>query len=165
MEYRLARYSSLESEAVIDCDINHPVFGWIPTTVPLDDSDPETKALRDQILSEMTSADLNKRLEGGVLVDVTQAEKDEAIAEATASEAARAARIAAQEAKLVGVEFDGVMCSATKEDMWGLSSVQAWVRAGQSTDFNFDNGNTLTLTAANIDAFEAVWVPFRASFF
>ncbi len=70
-----------------------------------------------------------------------------------------------KEAKLAGVEFDSVMCSATAEDMWGLSAVANWVRAGQSTPFKFDNGNVLVLTPDNIDAFEAVWVPFRASFF
>lgn len=68
-------------------------------------------------------------------------------------------------AKLQGVEFDGVMCSATAQDMWGLKSVEDWIRGGASTNFKFDNGNTLLLSAENIDAFYAVWVPFRASFF
>lgn len=67
--------------------------------------------------------------------------------------------------KLEGVDFDGVMCSATSEDMWGLASIKDWIRAGQSTNFEFQNGNVLTLDSSNIDAFEAVWVPFRASFF
>lgn len=80
-------------------------------------------------------------------------------------ELSRQAREADKAAKLAGVEFEGVMCSATKEDMWGLASVKDWVRGGSSTNFNFDNGNTLTLTPQNIDAFEAVWIPFRASFF
>ena len=89
---------------------------------------------------------------------------DRETADLAAQAEADAAR-AAQEAKLVGIEFEGVMCSATAEDMWGLSSVKEWVRAGQSTPFVFDNGNTLVLTPANIDPFEAVWIPFRASFF
>ena len=67
--------------------------------------------------------------------------------------------------KLQGVEFAGVMCSATKEDMWGLSAVRSWVASGQDVAFEFDNGNVLTLSLANMAAFEAVWVPFRASFF
>lgn len=165
MNYRLARYSSITSTDFIDCEIDHPEFGWIPTTIPVDDRDPETQELRDQILSDLTSSDLDKKLDGDTLVAVTQAEKDAANADIAAEEAAKSALETARAAKLAGVEFNGVMCSATKEDMWGLSSVQAWIRAGQSTDFKFDNGNTLTLTAANIDAFEAVWVPFRASFF
>lgn len=68
-------------------------------------------------------------------------------------------------AKLEGVEFEGVMCSATSEDMWGLASIKEWIRAGQTTNFEFKNGNVLTLSNDNIDAFEAVWIPFRASFF
>lgn len=67
--------------------------------------------------------------------------------------------------KFAGIEFDGVMCSATKEDMWGLASVESYVRAGMATPFKFDNGSTLLLTKDNIDAFQATWVPFRASFF
>jgi hypothetical protein len=70
-----------------------------------------------------------------------------------------------EELKLEGVEFEGIMCSATSEDMWGLASTKEWIRAGQTTNFEFKNGNVLTLSNDNIDAFEAVWVPFRASFF
>lgn len=67
--------------------------------------------------------------------------------------------------KLVGVEFEGVMCSATKEDMWGLSAVALWVQAGNSTTFEFSNGNTLVLTPDNYQEFVQVWGSFRASFF
>lgn len=67
--------------------------------------------------------------------------------------------------KLVGVEFEGVMCSATKEDMWGLSSVAPWIESGNSTAFEFDNGNVLVLTPENYRAFYDVWASFRASFF
>lgn len=67
--------------------------------------------------------------------------------------------------KLQGVLFEGVLCSATKEDMWGLSSVAPWVQAGNSTAFEFDNGNTLVLTPDNYRAFTQVWGAFRASFF
>jgi hypothetical protein len=67
--------------------------------------------------------------------------------------------------KLEGVEFNGVKCSATKEDMWGLSSVEALVRSGTAINFNFDSGEALLLTPINIDEFQAVWVPFRMSFF
>lgn len=95
---------------------------------------------------------------GGVVEpEFTQAELDE--------QAAQAAKEAASTAKLVGVLFEGVMCSATAEDMWGLSSIKDWIVAGQSASFRFQNGNTLLITPANLDSFEAVWVPFRASFF
>ena len=64
-----------------------------------------------------------------------------------------------------GVMFEGILCSATAEDMWGLASIKDWVRAGSTTNFHFSNGAVLKLGPHNIDAFEATWVPFRASFF
>lgn len=89
--------------------------------------------------------------------EFTQAELD-----AQAEDAAAAQK---QTDKLVGVEFEGVMCSATAEDMWGLSAIKEWVAAGQTANFKFENGNTLAITPENYAAFQAVWVPFRASFF
>jgi hypothetical protein len=71
----------------------------------------------------------------------------------------------AQERKLEGIEFEGVMCSATKEDMWGLSSVGHLIGLGDTVNFSFSNGSTLPLTLDNIDAFNTVWWPFRVSFF
>jgi hypothetical protein len=67
--------------------------------------------------------------------------------------------------KLKGVKFEGVLCSAEAEDMWGLSSIKEFIKAGNSTPFVFNNGNTLLLTPDNLSAFEAVWVPFRLGFF
>ncbi len=67
--------------------------------------------------------------------------------------------------KLRGIEFDGVMCSATKEDFWGLSAAEDWIRAGNASMWEFSNGSKLELNKDNIDAFYAVWVPFRLSFF
>ena len=67
--------------------------------------------------------------------------------------------------KRTGVLFDGVMCSATSEDMWGLKSVEDIVASGIPVNFYFDNGNVLVLTDSNMVAFQAVWVPFRLSFF
>ena len=67
--------------------------------------------------------------------------------------------------KLLGVEFNGVMCSATAADQWGLGSIKDWVKAGGETVFHFENGNKLLLNQSNIDSFDSVWVPFRASFF
>lgn len=71
----------------------------------------------------------------------------------------------AKPTKMKGIEFQGVMCSATSEDMWGLAAVKPWILAGNSVNFNFSNGNNLVLTSANVASFEAVWIPFRASFF
>lgn len=70
-----------------------------------------------------------------------------------------------QQAKLHGVEFDGVMCSATATDMFGLGAIKGYIEAGNSTRFYFDNGNNVLLTQANLASFEAVWIPFRQSFF
>lgn len=67
--------------------------------------------------------------------------------------------------KMFGIEFEGVMCSATKEDMWGLSSIRQHVADGFPTKFEFDNGSVLNLTPENVGEFYAVWAPFRASFF
>lgn len=76
--------------------------------------------------------------------------------------------------KLSGVEYTDttganagpVMCSATKEDMWGLNSVNTSISMGSpSENFWFDNGNLLVLTPANAGEFMSVWAPFRRSFF
>jgi hypothetical protein len=67
--------------------------------------------------------------------------------------------------KFSGIKFDGVLCSAEAEDMWGLSSIKEFIKAGNSTPFVFNNGNTLLLTPDNLSSFEAVWVPFRLGFF
>ena len=77
-----------------------------------------------------------------------------------------AAQVApAADPKWVGVEFAGVMCSATSEDMWGLAALRPHILAGASFPFYFSNGSVLVLTPDNVAAFEAVWIPFRASFF
>jgi hypothetical protein len=71
--------------------------------------------------------------------------------------------------KLVGVEFQGVMCSATGNDQSGLTAVftaiQVQGAAFPATRFEFDNGNALVITTANYQAFMDVWLPFRQSFF
>lgn len=71
--------------------------------------------------------------------------------------------------KLTGIEFDGVMCSATANDQNGLAAVLLAIQlqgpAFQPTRFEFDNGSELVITLANWQAFAAVWLPFRQSFF
>ena len=76
------------------------------------------------------------------------------------------AEITKEARKLAGVEFQGVMCSATESDQNGLLSMYNFIKAGQlSPNFRFENGNTLQLNADNIDGLLAVWSPFRESFF
>lgn len=67
--------------------------------------------------------------------------------------------------KIKGVEFEGVMCSATAMDSSGLMEAREWVLAGNTTVFEFENGSELRLTPDNIGLFEATYKPFRASFF
>ncbi len=78
---------------------------------------------------------------------------------------AKAKEISSPSKKLTGIEFQGVMCSATADDMFGLASIKNWVLSGNTTNFHFENGSKLSLSPANFSAFEAVWLPFRASFF
>lgn len=82
-----------------------------------------------------------------------------------------ASRVKAEEhaKKMTGVMFDGVMCSATKDDQAGLLAL--WVDYASSpasftpTRFEFSNGNALILTRDNISNVRAVWGLFRRSFF
>jgi hypothetical protein len=71
--------------------------------------------------------------------------------------------------KLVGIEFEGVMCSASMYDQNGLLAILAAYQLQganfQPTSFEFANGNSLVITKDNIQAFIAVWMPFRQSFF
>ena len=69
------------------------------------------------------------------------------------------------ELKLKGVEIFGVMCSATKEDQWGLSSIESEVTGGMSLPFYFSNGNVLELTPDNFAEFKVAWFTFRSGFF
>ena len=71
--------------------------------------------------------------------------------------------------RMVGVEFEGVMCSATAEDQNGLVAVLTNIQIEgaefKPTRFYFANGNTLVISLANYQALRSVWLPFRQSFF
>lgn len=77
--------------------------------------------------------------------------------------------VEAVDPKMVGIQFEGVMCSATKDDQAGLLAVllssQLQGAAFKPTRFDFTNGNSLVLSRDNLAAFTAVWMPFRQSFF
>lgn len=86
--------------------------------------------------------------------------------------AAEALKKTQAQQKINGIEILGVMCSATKEDQNGLTAICTAVimarGAGQTfpdTAFEFQNGNTLTITDSNFDTVYGLWVPFRQSFF
>lgn len=93
----------------------------------------------------------------------TEAERDEYIAQKTAERDAAAF----EATKMTGIEFDGVMCSATSKDAAGLLQIKAAIDllGTFSTLFEFENGNKLRITNSNFIAFMQVWVPFRQSFF
>jgi hypothetical protein len=72
-------------------------------------------------------------------------------------------------AKMIGVEFDGKMCSATGSDQSGLMAVflahQMQGTSFPDTKFTFQNGTELVLTTTNIPSFISTWIPFRQSFY
>ena len=71
--------------------------------------------------------------------------------------------------KMQGIEFQGVMCSATKEDQDGLLAVlvayQMQAAGFKPTLFVFKNRSELLIDVNNIQAFISTWMPFRQSFF
>jgi hypothetical protein len=73
------------------------------------------------------------------------------------------------EKKLIGIEFDGVMCSTTKEDQDALLAIYfAYQMQGvdfQPTVYKFQNGNELLITKDNIERFSLSWIPARQKFF
>lgn len=87
--------------------------------------------------------------------------------EATQAKARREA--GADLAKITGIEFDGVMCSATSQDQAGLIAVLLAIQMQgakfKPTVFRFANGSELVISLANYQAFMAAWLPFRQSFF
>jgi hypothetical protein len=96
------------------------------------------------------------------LTEITQEEKDAQLAINNAPPAPTNEEVR-KSSLMSGIEFEGVMCSAHKEDQWGLDSIKGYVAGGMDIDFQFKNGNVLTLTSENIAAFEAVWFPFRVA--
>jgi len=85
---------------------------------------------------------------------------------------AKSADEIASEIKLTGIEILGVMCSATKEDQNGmiaigfdkLTNTMAGTQMG-STTMEFENGSELVITDENFSEVDALWRPFRKSFF
>lgn len=67
--------------------------------------------------------------------------------------------------KLEGIEFDGVMCSATGDDQAGLTALAETLKWVEVVNFRFENGNTLSVTRDTYPKLMAVWVPFRQGFF
>ena len=70
--------------------------------------------------------------------------------------------------KRMGVEFEGVVCSATAKDQAGLTAVLMAIQVQRQdftpTRFHFENDNTLVIHLGNYQAFMTSWMPFRQSF-
>ena len=93
-------------------------------------------------------------------------------AEEVAQLQAAAEEAAAEALKMSGVEILGVMCSAPGKDQAGLTAVAVGATRAQlaggsfaPTVFKFENGAELTITPDNFAEIEAIWTPFRQSFF
>lgn len=118
---------------------------------------------------------MRTKLVNGVSVQFTAAEETARDAEevnVAKESAARAIVDAVKVSKQTGIEIQGVMCSATKADQMGLTAVgldySMTTAAGgtfASTEFSFENGNVLVITADNFATVYNTWVPFRRSFF
>ena len=98
--------------------------------------------------------------------------RDIFVADSLSSSQAAEAIKAVSETKLTGIEILGVMCSATKEDQNGmiaigfdkLTNTLAGTQMG-STTMEFENGSELVITDENFSEVDALWRPFRKSFF
>jgi hypothetical protein len=93
-------------------------------------------------------------------------------AEKTKIEKLKDKRDAQKPHKLAGVEINGILCSATRKDQDGLTAVAmgTLVARGAGTTFpdtvfEFQNGAELLITDSNFDAYYAIWMPFRQSFY
>ena len=139
--------------------------GWIGNT-PRDGSEPVEGLTIDFLAAHRRTAegDWVKR-DPVVPVPPTA----EAIAAQEAARLASEREAAERERKVAGVEFEGVMCSATAEDQAGLAAVLVAIQmqgaAFQPTVFHFENGSRLVIHLGNWQAFAATWLPFRQSFF
>lgn len=69
------------------------------------------------------------------------------------------------QAKMKGFVYNGVDCSVTAEDQWGLHSLENYILAGNAVKYHFKNGNTLILDETNYVDFKTQWAAARQSFF
>lgn len=116
-----------------------------------------------------------KRMTSKGLVDMAPEEitlHNEALADSAGRQQAEAEAEAVHQAKLTGIEIEGVMCSATSRDQVGLLAVLTVIRETVAlggkpspTIFEFENGNKLRITADNVAQVYSIWAPFRQSFF
>lgn len=125
MNYRNAKYVS---DTLIDCEIEHPVHGWIPYTI--DPADTDMTINNNDLLSTMTA-------NGDVLAYVppTQAELDEAAAQAVRSE--RDIKLSSEVDAIAGNALRWAALDTETQSAWAAYR-QALLDVPQQTDFPHD---------------------------
>ena len=106
MDYRNAKYIDATR---IDCEIEHPVHGWIPYT--LDPADTDMTINNDDLLSAMASAG-----DVAAYVPPTQAELDEAAAQAV--RATRDMKLATEVDPIAGNALRWAALDAVTQAAW-----------------------------------------------
>ena len=71
-----------------------------------------------------------------------------------------------QNPQFKGFEFDGVQCSATRQDQRGIMAMAIGFQMGiaSETQFKFTNGSMLEVDSDNIGRLEATFAEFRELF-
>lgn len=108
MNYRNAQYID-DTHIKVDCEIEHPEFGWIPYT--LDPADTDMTVDNNDLLAAMASAG-----DVAAYVPPTQAELDEAAAQAVRGE--RNMKLASEVDPIAGNALRWAALSAEEQAAW-----------------------------------------------
>ena len=107
MKYRNAKY--INDNGWVDCEIEHPEFGWIPYT--LDPADTDMTINNNDLLAAMASAG-----DVAAYVPPTQAELDEVAAQAVRAE--RDMKLATEVDPIAGNALRWAALSAEEQAAW-----------------------------------------------
>lgn len=107
MNYRNARYIS--ASGIVDCEIEHPVYGWVPYTLTPDDTD-ETINNADLLAAMLENGDV------AAYVPPTQAELDEVAATAVRLE--RDTKLATEVDPIAGNALRWAELTAEQQQVW-----------------------------------------------
>lgn len=109
MNYRNAKY--INDKGWVDCEIEHPEFGWIPYTLDPDDTDMTIDS--NTLLAAMASAG-----DVAAYVPPTQAELDEVAAQAVRVE--RDMKLASEVDPIAGNALRWAALSAEEQAAWAV---------------------------------------------